>query len=102
MRSRRPEEAFYGWILRSYPPDFRARFGNEMIHVFSENIRNQYERRGFFGCVYALCSALWEVVSVAGPLRLKSSSAPSVVVSILASSILAFVFFAAVTPRCIK
>lgn len=102
MRHRQPERALYGVVLRAYPRDFRARFGREMIDTFFEEIRNQRRQYGFHGVRRAWCSALWEVVSIAGPLQLKSSLAPALVLSILASSVLALAFFAAVTPHCVK
>ncbi len=102
MRNPRPEIALFGWVLRAYPADFRSRFGNEMMDVFSEDIRDRHKQRGFLGSVNGVCSALWEVISVAGPLRFKGSLAPAVVISIVASSIFTLAFFAAVAPRCIK
>ena len=102
MRGYQLGRTLYSAVLQAYPKDFRARFGNEMIEVFSQEIRSQSKQHGFCGAFRVWCSAFWEVLSVAGPLRLQSSLALPVVISILASSIFAFAFFAAVTPRCIK
>lgn len=102
MENHRRERALYGAVLRAYPPDFRARFGMEMIDAFSEEIREQREQYGLRGVLSAWWSALWEVVSVAGPLQLQGSLAPALVLSILVSSVFTLGFFAAVTPHCVK
>lgn len=98
----RVERVLYGAILRAYPAEFRARFGSEMMGVFSEEIREQQRLCGLHGALRACCRTLWEVASVAGPLRLQSSSAQALLISIFASSFMACAFFAAVTTHCGK
>lgn len=102
MWNHQSARVLYGALLRAYPTDFRTRFGKEMIDAFSEEIGNEREQHGIHGVLRAWCSALWEVASVAGPLQLQGSLAPALVVSILASSIFAIAFFAAVTRHCVK
>lgn len=98
----RVERTLYAAVLCAYPAEFRARFGGEMMDVFSEEIRNQQQLSGSPGAFRVWCSALWEVASVAGPMRLQNSLARALLISILTSSVMAFAFFAAVTPHCGK
>lgn len=102
MWSHRTEMSLYGVVLRAYPREFRARFGAEMSDAFAEEIRDERSRHGRQGALRVWRSALWEVVSVAGPLQLRGSMAPALAISLLASSVFALAFFAAVTPHCVR
>lgn len=102
MRNPLPEKTLYAVLLLAYPRDFRVRFGREMVDTFSEEMCAQRELRGFRGIIREWCSAFWEVVSIAGPLRLRESMVIPLLLSLAVSSAFALAFFAAVTPRCTK
>jgi hypothetical protein len=102
MTNRVPEKTLYMILLLAYPSDFRVRFGAEMVDVFSEEMCLQRKLRGFSGVFRGWCSAFWEVISVAGPLRLRDSIAIPLFLSIAASSAFALAFFVAVSPHCTK
>lgn len=100
MTNQRPAKSLYTVVLLAYPRDFRVRFGTEMTFTFSEVVRQQRERNGIRGVLFAWCSALWEVPKVACPLRLQNSMATAFLLSLLVSSALTLSFFAAVSPHC--
>jgi hypothetical protein len=102
MRKSPPEKTLYSVLLLAYPRKFRVRFGSEMVDTFSEEMSVQRGLRGSRGAIHGWCSALWEVFSVAVPLRLSGPIVIPLLLSLAASSALGFAFFAAVTPHCMK
>src|SRR5579863_1067023 len=60
-------ERLYSALLCSYPADMRLQFGDEMLEVFSFQLRKARERNGRFGqlCVWCCVAreSLWEAVS---------------------------------------
>ena len=52
----------YRWLLRCYPPGFRARFGDELVDAFDEGIRAS-RRRGLMPTVAFALTRLADVVS---------------------------------------
>ncbi len=86
----------YGHLLIFYPGEFRRRFAAEMTQLFEEMLRHAAQR-GPIAIISLGLSALWELLSVAAPLRLQNASVIAGALSLIASSILFLAFFRAVT-----
>ena len=86
----------YGHLLIFYPGDFRRRFAAEMVQLFEELLRDAAQR-GPIAITSLWRSALWELLSVAVPLRLQNAAVIAGGLSLIASSILFLAFFRAVT-----
>ena len=63
--------AAYRVLLVFYPSDLRQQFGDEMAQVFAEQIQAEWSRRRVMGTARVGLTAIWEVISIALPLRLK-------------------------------
>jgi hypothetical protein len=50
----------YRWLLRSYPPDYRQRFANEMFQVFGLLCRDRYQQNGPTGLAVLWLTILWD------------------------------------------
>jgi hypothetical protein len=92
----------YNVLLFAYPRDFRQRFGSEMLTTFSEQMCSEWKRSGLVGIFQVWRSALWELLSVAVPLQLRSSIVVAMALSCLWSSALFLALFRAVSPTCGK
>jgi len=87
----------YAGLLIFYPGDLRQRFGAEMTDVFQAVMRDAILQRGPAGMISLWRCALWELLTVAVPLRLASNAAIAGAISFFASSVLVLAFFRAVT-----
>lgn len=88
----------YSMLLFAYPREFRQRFGSEMLTTFSDQMCSEWQRSGRTGVVQVWRSAVWELLSVAIPLQLRSSIVVAMALSFLWSSALFMVLFRAVSP----
>jgi hypothetical protein len=87
----------YAGLLIFYPTDLRRKFGAEMADVFEAAAHDAIVERGPAGVISPWRSALWELLTVAVPLRLASNAVMAGAISFLASSVLFLVFFRAVS-----
>lgn len=55
-------ERVYSQLLRLYPHRFRREYGEEMIFVFSESLRNSQEQYGHLGTVLTWCMMLFDLL----------------------------------------
>jgi hypothetical protein len=78
------------------------RFGAEMVDTFSQEIDRQRGRYGTRGALSAWGSVFWEILSVAGPLRLRNSMTVALLLSLFTSTAFFLALFAAVAPHCTK
>jgi hypothetical protein len=76
----------YGRMLIFYPRDLRRRFGSEMVEVFADQLSAVVLEQGSIGMLSLWGTALWELLSVAAPARLQSTTLIAGTVSFLASS----------------
>ncbi len=60
----------------------------EMVDVFKDLLHEAVARRGAFGVASQCGSALWEVLTIAVPARLRSSTFMAGTLSLLVSSVL--------------
>jgi hypothetical protein len=88
---------FYELLLLAYPREFRQRFGSEMAMTFSDHVREQTDVSGIAS---AICLALWELLTVAAPLRLQNSMAIALLLSSAGSSALFFAVLRATARVC--
>jgi len=86
----------YGHLLIFYPGEFRRRFAAEMAQLFEDLLRDAAQR-GPIAIVSLWRSALWELLTVAAPLRLQNAPLIAGALSLVASSILFLAFFRAVS-----
>ena len=93
----RRSRAVYEALLIFYPRDLRHKFGAEMAEVFEALIRDAVLGHGLAETISLWRSALWELLTVALPLRLASNAVVAGAISFLVSSVLFLVFFRAVT-----
>jgi hypothetical protein len=93
----RGSRVVYEALLIFYPPDVRRRFGAEMAEVFEALMHDAVIEHGLRGTVSLWRSALWELLTVALPLRLASNAVMAGAISLLVSSALFLVLFRAVT-----
>ncbi|HEX8813940.1 MAG TPA: hypothetical protein VF753_00415 [Terriglobales bacterium] len=87
----------YAALLYCYPRDFRQKFATEIADVFESLLRDAITERGLAGMVSSWRFALWELFTVAAPLRLASSPVMAGAIALLASFALVLSFFRAVT-----
>jgi hypothetical protein len=87
----------YGRLLILSPRELRQKFGAEMVEVFEDLTREAVLQRGLAGMVPLWGSALWEVLSVAVPLRLCDTTVIAGALSLILSSALTLAFFRAVS-----
>ena len=93
----RLQRGLYTRLLIFYPPGLRDKFGAEMAEVFEAVLHDAVVEGGLGGIVSPWRCALWELLTVAAPLRLASNTVMAGAVSLLASSVLVLAFFRAVT-----
>jgi hypothetical protein len=93
----RSSRVVYAGLLIFYPCDVRQKFGAEMADVFEALMRDAIVERGPAGTISLWRSALWELLTVAVPLRLASNTVIAGAISLLASALLFLVFFRAVS-----
>jgi hypothetical protein len=87
----------YCGLLVFYPLEFRRKFGEEMLDVFLELLRQALAEGSAFEVFSLWRSVLWEVVIVALPSRLGTDAVIAGALSVLASAALFLFFFRAVT-----
>jgi hypothetical protein len=92
----------YGVLLFAYPREFRLRFGREMAATFSDQIWDEWNQSGLAGIGRVWRGALWELFSIAMPLRMRSTIVVAATLSFLGSSALSLAFFRAVSFPCSK
>jgi len=93
----RLNRVLYTRLLIFYPADLRRKFGDEMADVFEAVLSDAVDEGGLTGVITPWGCALWELLAVAAPLRLASTTLMAGAVSVLASSVLVLAFFRAVT-----
>lgn len=86
----------YRHLVIFYPRECRHKFGSEMVEVFEDLLDDAIRRRDASGIVSLWSSALWELLSVAAPLRLENTVVIAGALSLVASSALFLAFFRAV------
>ena len=87
----------YAGLLVFYPRDLRQKFGAEMADVFEAAMCDAITEGGAAGTISLWRSALWELLTVAVPLRLASNTVRAGAISLLASSVLFLALFRAVS-----
>jgi len=87
----------YGALNLCYPPDLRRQFDCEMLQVFDDQVWEAWQRRGVRGFVRVWRTALWELFTVAVPLRLQSPALIAAALSLLGSAALCAAFLRAVS-----
>ena len=92
----RVSRVVYASLLIFYPGDLRHKFGAEMADVFEAVLGDAIVERGPAGMISLWRSALWELLTVAVPLRLASNAVMAGAISFLASSVLFLFFFRSV------
>jgi hypothetical protein len=85
----------YSGLLMCYPRELRRRFGAEMTDLFETVLREAVVERGAAGIASSWGLALWELLTVAVPLRLTSNAVIAGALSFLVSSTLFLLFFQA-------
>lgn len=93
----RLSRVIYAGSLIFYPTDLRRKFGAEMADVFEAAVHDAIIERGSAGVTSLWGYALWELLTVAVPLRLASNAVIAGAISFLASSVLFLLFFRAVS-----
>jgi hypothetical protein len=86
----------YRRLLIFYPGEFRGKYGSEMADVFGDMLGDAIRRGGAAEIVSLWSSALWELFSIAVPLRLQNTVVIAGALSFVASSALFLAFFRAV------
>jgi hypothetical protein len=92
----------YAVLLLAYPRDFRVRFGGEMVETFSEQIRDEWNRKGLAGIARVWRGIAWELLSIAVPLWIRNSIVVAAMLSFVGSSVLCLAFMRAVSFPCGK
>ena len=87
----------YEALLIFYPRALRHKFGAEMAEVFEALMRDAVIGHGLAGTIPLWRSVLWELLTVALPMRLASNAVIAGAISLLVSSALFLVLFRAVT-----
>jgi len=95
IRMIRASRLVYSGLLFMYPRDLRRRFGIEMSDDFEDSLRAALGEHGVPGAAAMWGIVLWELVSVAVPSRLATTTAMAAAVSCLASSVLFWVLLSA-------
>jgi hypothetical protein len=78
-------ESAYAWILRWYPPELRAEYGEEMAGVFSESLEDAWRRGSWRGVARAWMAVARDFGGIALPYWL--ARAAPVTLAIVASAI---------------
>jgi hypothetical protein len=89
----------YRVLFLCYPSDLRRRFDMEIADVFAEQLCGEWQRRGLRGFARVWSTALWELLTVAAPLRLQSPSFIAFAVSLLGAAAFCAAFLRAVSTR---
>lgn len=88
----------YAWLIFFYPSALRARFRNEMTHVFEQQLRDAWQARGCRGVLRSWWTAIAELLRIALPARLEPLKIPAI--SLLLSFLFIGVALAIVAPSC--
>jgi hypothetical protein len=67
----------YGISLLLYPSDLRTEFGQEMVNVFVQQLRDAWRDRGIIGWLDVLVCVGEELFRIACPRRLAAISVPT-------------------------
>ncbi len=86
----------YELLLHVYPRELRSRFGADMVEVFEDLLTEATREGGAVGIASLWCTAVWELVSIGVPSRVKSTGVIAGTLSFLVSTAIAWVFFHAV------
>jgi hypothetical protein len=62
----------YGMLVRLFPAEFRTAYGDEMMAVFGQFVRDEYVRAGWRGAALACAHSFGEFFTVALPRHLVS------------------------------
>jgi hypothetical protein len=91
----------YRRVLRAYPPALRARFGQEMLEVFREQVSDAWKARGLTGLADVWACVFRELIGVAlpGHLVLIREPALRLLTSLVLTLLLIQAFLWAVAPR---
>ena len=94
----------YGTLLLLYPANLRFEFGEEMLSVFAEQVRDGCKRRGLAGLWRVWYSVAIEIFELAIPLRADLTRLKVPAASILTSSalFLLFTWLAHIAVPCSK
>src|SRR5687767_9041918 len=97
--------AVFRQLLVLYPPELRARFGDEMVLVFGEQITEAWHAARLSGLVRIWLRAIWELATIAVPQRVFAPVVLAGAVSLIAASVVFLALLRALTPvagACIK
>jgi hypothetical protein len=86
----------YRQLLLVYPRELRAHFSNDMAETFEDLLHDAASQRGAFGILSLWRCAFLELATVAIPARLQSNQMIAAALSLLASSLITWVFLRAV------
>lgn len=87
----------YQHLLICYPSELRSRFGTEMADVFEDLLCEAVAERGVSGVLSSWRTALWELLTIAGPRRFNETTLMACALSFVISSALFLAFFRAVS-----
>jgi hypothetical protein len=76
----------YGVLLFLYPEELRRDFAEEMVDVFEQQLRGEWEQSGPAGMVCVWSRALWELFSIALPIQICAPIVVAPTVGVLSSS----------------
>jgi len=97
--------AVFRQLLVLYPRELRARFGDEMVLVFGEQISEAWRAARITGLARIWLRALWEVATIAVPQRVLVPVVFAGAVSLIAASAVFLVLLRALAPvtgACVK
>jgi len=87
----------YRSLLLSYPAELRHRFGEEMVEVFADQMRDEWTQHGPTAGMLVALTAGWEILTVAVPCHLQNSVVIAAMLSFVSSSALFLGLFRAVS-----
>lgn len=88
----------YAWLVFLYPQVLRARFRDEMSHVFEQQLHAAWQARGYGGVLCSWWTAIGELIHIALPARLEPLKIPAI--SILLSFLFIALALATIAPSC--
>ncbi len=78
----------YSWLIYLYPGDFRREFAGEMQRAFEDDLRDAWQYRRFTGLAETWLTVLYELLTVALLLQLRSNLVVATVVSLVSTTLL--------------
>lgn len=97
--------AVFRQLLVLYPRELRARFGDEMVLLFGEQITEAWRTARFRGLVRIWLHAIWELATIAVPQRVFAPVVFAGAVSLIAAAAVFLVLLRALAPvaaACVK